>query len=249
MHNYFFELQNRIFYILIMFFLILFLSYFYKEALFYFLAKPVIITTSFESNTYFIYTHVTEVFLTYLKFSALTGLYLTIPFCFYQSWKFFLPGFYYSEQPLLNYALTFFILIWCCTNILTYFCILPYIWFFFSEFSFFSSENLIPFFFEAKLNDYLNFVTQTFFSSFLIFEIFLLIFLLLIYSIKSNLKFIKKIRPYFYLITFLFACFITPPDIFSQLIVATPFIILYESILCYIFLKNEYQWLNVPLIK
>ena len=249
MHNYFFELKNRIIYVLIMGGLIFSLSYSYKEALFYFLAKPILVKTNQENATYFIYTHVTEVFLTYIKISVLTGLFLMIPYAFFQTWKFFLPGFYYSEQFFFNYLLIFFLIIWLFTNLIIYLYILPYVWFFFSELTFFSTEQLIPFFFEAKLDEYVEFVTQTFFSFSFIFQIFFFCVFFLLTHIKSDFKIIKKIRPYFYLSTFLFACFITPPDVFSQLMVASPLLVLYESILFYAFIKNEYLWLNTPLTR
>jgi sec-independent protein translocase protein TatC len=80
MYHYFLELQNRVLYLLVFFFLIFTLNYYYKEALFYFLVKPVFFSASKELSYYFIYTNITEVFFTYFKISVLIAFYVLIPY-------------------------------------------------------------------------------------------------------------------------------------------------------------------------
>ena len=242
MYNYFFEFQNRTIYIFIMFFSLVILSYCYKEALFYFLVKPVFLSTKGKTSLYFIYTHITEVFMTYFRVSLLSGLYLTLPYLFFQAWKFFLPGFYYSEQSFLNAAFFYSFFIWLITSVLIFLFFLPYLWLFFSEFQLSSIPGTVPFFFEAKLDEYIFFVTRTFFGISLLSQFFSLTLYILFQYTQKDLKNIKNLRSYLYVTTFIFACLVTPPDVISQLIIAIPFILFYEALVFYLLLKNEYCW-------
>ena len=172
MYNYFFEIQNRILYIVLLFSVIFGLNYCYKEALFYFLVKPIFFSINNKTSSYFIYTNITEIFLTYLKISAFTSVYLTLPYLLFQVWKFFLPGMYPSEQAFLNFILSSFTFVWAISSLFSYLILLPYIWFFFSGFDFSSNIYSIPFFFEAKLDEYILFIANVFFSTCFFFQIF-----------------------------------------------------------------------------
>lgn len=240
MYNYFFEIQNRILYIVLLFSVIFGLNYCYKEALFYFLVKPIFFSINNKTSSYFIYTNITEIFLTYLKISAFTSVYLTLPYLLFQVWKFFLPGMYPSEQAFLNFILFSFTLVWAISSLFSYLILLPYIWFFFSGFDFSSNIYSIPFFFEAKLDEYILFIANVFFSTCFFFQIFFFSFFFLYRHTLSNLKAVRKIRPYLYLLIFTFACLVTPPDILSQLLIAIPFILIYEIIVLYLLVKIQY---------
>jgi sec-independent protein translocase protein TatC len=56
----------------------------------------------------FIFTGLSEIFLTYIKFSLLFGVCLTLPISFIQLYLFFAPGLYIVEQKRLRFYLLIF---------------------------------------------------------------------------------------------------------------------------------------------
>ena len=49
----------------------------------------------------------------------------------------------------------------------------------------------------------------------------------------------KNFRKYFMLLAFIVAAILTPPDIFSQTLMAIPMILLYESSICVVFVLER----------
>ena len=239
MFFYFNELRGRIFYVFVMFSLSFLISYFYKEALFYFLVKPIFGLTNNTIISYFIYTNITEVFLMYLKTPLFLSLYLQFFYLVYQFWKFFVPGFYNSEQNLISFLCCWSFLVRIFTDILVYFFLLPKTWFFFSGYTFSKNNDLIPLFFEAKLEDYIFFICQLFLTVSSMLQIFVLLLFFIFKYAKIDLKFIKNFRSFFYLFTFFFACIATPPDVLSQFALALPILAFYEFlVLNFLFRRN-----------
>lgn len=238
MFNYFFEIKNRLIYILLTFLIIAFISFLYKESLLYFIVKSSIFKVKNELP-FFIYTNLTEVFITYIKLSLLTGLYLTIPFLILQVWFFISPGLYLLEYKKIKKIFFIFILIWGLDSLLIYNYLLPWLWNFFLGFGNNILESPLNLHFEAKLNEYLDFIVSIFIICGLSSQIFICSIVFLLNINQYNLTFMHQFRRYVYILTFIFAALITPPDIISQLLIALPIIIVYEIFIIFLLVKNE----------
>jgi sec-independent protein translocase protein TatC len=244
MFNYFFELRNRVFYLSITYLLLILLSFYYKEALLYFLVK----TSLFQNDNsfpYFIYTNLTEVFNTYIKISFLVSSYIVLPFSLFHFISYISPALYLFESKILKLYLLGAFLFWVITNLTIYNLFIPLLWEFFLCFEMVSSQGPVGLQFEARLKEYIEFLfVLYFFINIAVQFLYLVLTFTLKYS-ESNLNFINKSRRYIYVFIFLFASFITPPDVLSQLLIAIPLIIIYEIIILFFLVKKEYDILKI----
>ena len=214
--NYLTEIKNRFICVIIACFLSSYVAYEYKEVLLFILIKP---STCFfeEQSLYFIYTNISELFYTYINLILTTTIQTNVVFFFFQMIQFLKPGLYKSESILIKKYFTVITTTWISTIFVVYKLIIPFSWDFFFAIQNQIKENQIEFFFEAKLNEYLLFVMSTF-------NICLLNLMLIslmsayLYKIPNTLKYVKIYRKKIYFILFLLASVITPPDIFSQML-------------------------------
>ena len=107
------------------------------------------------------------------------------------------------------------------------------------EFSFFAPLNDI-FYFEIKLNEYLIFYKSIYYLCCLIFQatVFFFIFLDLF---RTNVSIIKKLRKICYFLFFIFATFVTPPEVLYQLAMSIGIILIYELLIIYMIFKTKLE--------
>lgn len=231
--TYFLELQYRFFFFFLHFSFLFFVIYIYKEEITFF-----ILCCQKEEFPYFITTHLTEIFSVYIKLSFFLALYGSFPFLLLQAGLFFNPALYqYESQFIQNYFL-FGLFIYLIGTSLTYKIFIPYCWEFFSSFQTSSTENYVGIHFETKLNSYCNFFLKSLYFLQFSFQLFGFLFF-----------FLPKFQPFFYkisrkLIYFIFlgvATLITPPDVFSQILLTLSLCILYESFVFFTLLNLEYK--------
>ena len=233
------ELKNRLTYLIITFISLSFISFLYKESLLYFIVKSSLFQIKNELP-FFIYTNLMEVFLTYLKLSILTGIYLTLPFFFFHAWLFFSPGFYKSEYKSAKKLFSICGSVWVLNNFFIYNFLVPWIWNFFLKFGKDSSKSPLSLCFEIKLNDYVEFLLITMIYCSLASQFLFIFILWILNKNQDNLFSIKQIRHYVYIFVFAFATLVTPPDVVSQLILGLPIITIYELLTLILLIKNEY---------
>jgi sec-independent protein translocase protein TatC len=80
----------------------------------------------------------------------------------------------------------------------------------------------------TDIDNYLSFVLTMFIAFGVTFEVPIVVVLLARMGVVSIAK-LKQIRPYVIVGAFVISAVVTPPDVFSQLILAIPLIILYEA--------------------
>ncbi|MCA9459856.1 MAG: twin-arginine translocase subunit TatC, partial [Nanoarchaeota archaeon] len=234
------ELKIRLIYLMGSVIITFLTAYYYSEEIFYLLAKPLTIVDPtvdiIERN--FIYTNIAEVFLTYVKISFAVSVYFCLPIAFYQCWAFLLPGLYCFEQKQLRqFCINLFVLL-TCGGFVGYYFIIPFAWKFFVGFETSLLENILQIKFNPKVNQY--------FDSILLFFIVLGLGVqlpaCLIYLVKMKLittDFLMKSRSIFYFFCLVLGTLFSPPDLFSQILIATWLIIFYElSLLLGLYLKE-----------
>jgi sec-independent protein translocase protein TatC len=170
---------------------------------------------------YFQYTSPPEAFFSYLKISVVAGIFLASPFLFYQIWGFVAPGLYKHERrwlvPIAFFSAFFFV----TGALFGYFVVFPF------GFEFFASFTTQDIQFIPKLNEYLGFALKLLFAFGIVFELPLFIFFLARLGLV-NAAGLRKKRKYAILITFIVAAILTPPDPFTQSLMAIPMLFLYE---------------------
>ncbi len=213
------ELRNRLIKILIAVAIGFVISYFFSKQLFYFLSLPLLEVLPKENSL--IFTALPEAFFTYLKISLFAGIFIASPYIFYQIWKFISPGLYSEEKkyifPFVILSTIFFI----SGASFGYFIVFP---FGFKFFIGFQSEYIkaLP-----SLKQYLGFAMKLLFAFGTIFEMPVIMYFLA--KIKViNSKILTKNRKYTIVLIFVIAAILTPPDVFTQILMALPLIILYE---------------------
>jgi sec-independent protein translocase protein TatC len=170
---------------------------------------------------YFQYTNPPEAFFTYLKISVVAGIFLVSPYIFYQVWGFIAPGLYKHEQRLMIPIAFFSSLFFVTGALFGYFVVFPL------GFEFFAGFTTQDIHFIPKLNEYLSFALKLLFAFGIVFELPLFIFFLARLGVVTAASLRKK-RKYAILIIFMAAAILTPPDPFTQSLMAGPMIILYE---------------------
>lgn len=160
-------------------------------------------------------------FVVTLEVGFFSGLVLSIPYIFYQLWKFISPGLLEREKryfPQLLGSVTLLFLAGIC---FAYFLVLPFAIKFFI--------GLAPPSIAANIaiDFYISFVIRILLLFGLVFELPVLSFFLSKIGILSP-EMMKSYRRHAIVGIFILAAILTPPDPFTQILLAVPLIILYE---------------------
>jgi sec-independent protein translocase protein TatC len=195
--------------------------YFFKERIFQWLMTPLIEALPADGSRHLIYTAPHEAFLTYLKVSFLAGVGLAVPVILFQFWRFVAPGLYEHERrylyPIVILSTVFFL----GGALFGYYVVFPYGFQFFASFA---TELIAPM---ISTKEFLSFATRLLFAFGAIFELPLITFFLAKLGLISS-TFLKRQRKYAILVIFVIAAILTPPDVFTQILMAGPLLILYE---------------------
>jgi len=225
------ELKYRIFYYLISFFCTFFICFYFKIELFFLISS---IFLFYETG--FIYTHLIEPFIIYLKLCFFFSLIITFPYYIYSILYFFYKSFF-------NYYTLFFFLYTISVYILS---LSLFILFFILLFPFFlkflftyqrtNSFETLELILQATMSQYYNF----FFYYILYYLLLILIpnlFLVLVFLniFEKELLFTPKFRVYLYSIVFIIFLIFAPPDFIIQLIFLLPILILIEIYIYFIY--------------
>lgn len=173
-------------------------------------------------GTSMIATKVVSPFLTPLKLSAFVALFVAMPWVLYQIWGFIAPGLYKNERRLMAPLLISSTLLFYAGIAFAYFVTLPIVFRFTLSAA---PEGVIV---ATDIGDYLDFMMTMFIAFGAAFETPVAVVLLVITGFVTTAQ-LKEARGYVLVGVFVVAAIITPPDVFSQLLVAIPSYLLYEA--------------------
>lgn len=231
--NYLKELHYRFIFCMLCCLLNAITLYLYKEQLFYFLGNYQ--TSKFPS---FLATNLPEVFFASLKLTIFLGFYISLPVICINIWLFVKPALYKHEAKKVKLLLRLTAFLYTTTLLFTLVVILPSCWKFFTSFEVKSEIIGMSIHLEARLNEYLNFIFEIFFSLCILSYSFLIFFF---FIRKYTLTLCIKYRKLLFFAFLCIATIITPPDIFSQIFVTLLLIISYEIFLLSLFISREYK--------
>ncbi len=194
-------------------------TYFFRDRVNVFLLQP--FKKVMPAGSSFIFTGVTEAFLTYFKIWIITAVTIASPMIIYQMWMFVAPGLYEKERryvyPLILWGSFFF----AVGVAFCYVIVMPYLYRFFVSYA---SDLVIPM---PDLKAYVSLTLKLLVVFGFLFELPLVAYFLAKVGI-INYRFLVKKRRYAILAAFILSAVITPPDPVSMTLVAVPLWGLYE---------------------
>ncbi len=166
-------------------------------------------------------TDVASLFFTPFKLTLVVAIFLSMPYVLYQAWSFIAPGMYRHEKRLAVPLLASSVLLFYAGAAFAYFIVFPLI------FAFFTSVAPTDVTIMTDINSYLDFVLKLFFAFGLAFEIPIAAILLIWTGITTPEALASK-RRYVIVGCFVVGVVLTPPDVFSQSLLAIPMWLLFE---------------------
>ena len=167
-------------------------------------------------------TGVASPFLTPFKLTLMVSLFLSMPVILYQIWGFIAPGLYKHEKRIAVPLLISSIFLFYAGMAFAYFVVFPIM------FGFFASVTPEGVAMMTDIGQYLDFVLTLFFAFGVAFEIPVATFLLIWVGIV-DVATLRKSRPYVIVGCFAIGMVLTPPDVFSQTLLALPMWLLFEA--------------------
>ena len=206
------ELRRRIFFALIGLVVGVVVAYFFSGRLLDLLTMPV---------EKMIFLSPPDAFVTRLKVALIAGLVLASPWMFYQFWRFVRPALLAREARTITLAVVFSTFFLLGGVAFALFVILPIgIRFLLS----FESAKLE---FLPSIDRYVTFVSHILLGAGLVFQLPVVVFFLARLGILTP-KLLRKNRPIAVVLLVFIAALLTPPDVFTQLLLGVPLVILYE---------------------
>ena len=172
-------------------------------------------------NIPLVFLELTEPFFTYLRIGLYAALFLSFPFLLGQIWLFVRPALFSKERNAIWPFILFSYPLFVGGGLFGYFVVIPYGYDFFLGFE---NKFTLP---SLSMASYLSLTIHLLFAFGLIFELPTVSFILTRLGI-INAAWLRKNRKYSLVVIFIAAAVLTPPDVFTQTLMAGPLIILYE---------------------
>lgn len=213
------ELRRRAIYVLLFFSAFFLLFFFMAEDLFHAFMSPLL--SALPNQSELIATQITSPIVTPLKLAADAALLLSGPFALFHLWRFISPGLHKNEQEQFRGAIFISVLLFFAGLTFCFYLILPFM------FQFFLHALPKGVHFMPDMAYALDFITRMLLLFGLCFQIPLITLILVRLKIIEVMT-LKKVRPYIIVGAFIIGMLLTPPDVFSQIMLALPLCLLYE---------------------
>jgi len=164
---------------------------------------------------------VTGALYAYLKVSLLTGVVVALPIIFYQAWRFIAPGLFSREKAMIVPMVLVSTILFLIGGAFCFLVVLPIGLQFLIGFAGEQIENMIT------INSYISFAGLLLLAFGFSFQMPILAYYLGKFGIISS-GFLAKGRRYAAVSILVIGAVLTPPDVFTQLLLAGPMYLLYE---------------------
>ena len=161
-------------------------------------------------------------FSTHIWVSIIAGFIIASPVVFYEFWRFIKPALYEKEQKVATGAVFYTSLLFILGILFGYYLIVPLSINFLGTYN--VSNEVAN---QINLKSYIGSVTSIVFASGVVFLVPIFSYFLSKVGILTP-QFMKTYRRHAYVVMLLVSAIITPPDIFSQIMVCLPLVFLYE---------------------
>ncbi len=233
------ELRKRLVASLAAFAICFIVCFAFARHIYAFLTEPLAHALAGQPNHHLIYTALYETFFTYVKVGMFAGLCLSFPIVAAQLWMFIAPGLYKHERRAFLPFLVATPILFFVGAAFVYYVMLPFAIRFFVGYETPGGHGALGIELQAKVSEYLDFVTTLIFAFGLCFQLPVLLSLLGRVGIVSSAQ-LRSVQRYAILGIVALCAVITPPDPFSMMSLALPLIVLYEiSIWCVRLIENS----------
>lgn len=223
------ELRNRLLRSVIFVLVVFCALVYWANDIYTLLATP--LTSNLPAGATMIATNVATPFFTPIKLTIVTAIFLSVPYILYQIWAFVAPALYKHEKRLIYPLLVSSTLLFYCGVAFAYYVVFPIV------FGFLTSTTPEGVQMATDISSYLDFVLTIFLAFGICFEVPVAIILLCWAGITTP-EDLREKRPYIIVAAFIIGMLLTPPDIFSQTLLAVPMCLLFEvGVICARFYK------------
>ena len=213
------ELRKRLLNCIIAVLVIFLCLVYFANDIYHLVASPLI--SQMPAGASMIATDVASPFFTPIKLTIIVSVFLAVPVILYQVWAFVAPALYRHERKLVMPLLFSSTLLFYVGVAFAYFIVFPL------AFGFFAKTAPQGVTIATDITNYLDFVMTIFMAFGVAFEVPIAIVLLCWTGITSP-EDLKKKRPYMLVGAFVVGMLLTPPDVFSQTLLAIPMYCLFE---------------------
>lgn len=214
------ELRTRLIRIVIALAVVFVALFPFANELFGYLATPLVESLPLSSSMIAI--DPAAPFVVPLKFTFVLGVFICIPYIFFQIWRFIEPGLYRNEKQLTLPLLTSSIVLFYVGVAFAYFVVCPLV------FRFLAMAAPDGVSVATDMTRYLGFVLKMFFAFGIAFEVPIATFLAITGGVITREELATK-RAYVIVGTFVLGMLLTPPDVISQILLAIPMWLLFEA--------------------
>jgi sec-independent protein translocase protein TatC len=208
------ELRWRLFKAILAVVIMALIAFYFSDRLFKFLIVPL-------GDIKLYVTEVTGSFYAYLKVSFFAGIFGALPLVFYQLWMFISPGLYKQEKKVVIPLVVVSSLLFLTGAVFCYLVVLPLALKFLIGFS---GDILSPI---ITVGSYISFSGLLLIAFGFAFELPILAYFLGRVGLISS-RFLARGRRYAVVIILIVGAIMTPPDVFTQVLLAIPLYLLYE---------------------
>ncbi len=213
------ELRTRLLRCIICILLVLACLLYFSNDIYHIVANPLI--SQLPKGSSMIATDIAAPFFTPIKLTAVVSIFVSIPYILYQVWGFIAPALYQHEKRLIMPLIISSTVLFYIGIAFAYFAVFPL------AFYFFIHTAPVDVAINTDITKYLDFVMTLFIVFGFAFEVPVAI-ILLCWTGVTTPKNLRKKRPYIIVGVFAVAMFVTPPDVFSQILLAVPICLLFE---------------------
>jgi len=216
------ELRERVVRALLAFALMFIVLFFWpgSAAIYDFLAAPLM--HALPEGAKMIATGVITPFMVPVKVTALVAFMVALPYLLYQAWAFVAPGLYEHEKRLVLPIVVASTVLFLVGVAFCYYFVFGKVFTFINSFA---PKSITP---APDIEAYFSFVITMFLAFGITFEIPIVVLVLVRFGVVSVER-LRDARPYVIVGAFIIAAVITPPDVLSQLMLAIPMCLLFES--------------------
>ncbi len=161
-------------------------------------------------------------FTTHINISLVAGLIMAFPYVFWEFWSFFRPALYEKERKYARGAVFMASLLFMTGILFGYFIITPLSINFLGTYR--VSDIVAN---QINITSYISSITSVALSAGITFELPIVVFFLARIGVVTP-EFMRKYRRHAIVLVLVVAAVITPPDVFSLILVSIPLVLLYE---------------------
>lgn len=213
------ELRNRLLKAVICILVVFCALVYWANDIYTLLANP--LTERLPAGATMIATNVVTPFFTPIKLTAIVAVFISVPYILYQAWAFVAPALYKHEKRLVYPLLISSSILFYAGVAFAYYVVFPLIFGFLTTTA---PEGVVM---ATDINSYLDFILTIFLAFGVCFEVPVAI-ILLCWSGVTTAEDLKAKRPYIIVGAFVIGMILTPPDMFSQTLLAVPMCLLFE---------------------